>query len=120
MGTEESKVASFGETNREQMLMNKLMSLSEQAAGDKIWTYGEAENKEELKKKLSKLALSIDMENWEKAESFAETVKQLVEGAPREIKSMALRLKMAVQKGDYEKSVAAVEGLQQLTEESNG
>ena len=61
---------------------------------------------------LSKLILCVEMENWEKAEMFAETVKQLVEGAPREVKSAALRMKMAVQKGDYEKATAAFELLQ--------
>ena len=40
---------------------------------------------------------------------FAEAIKELLEDAPREIKSAALRLKMAVQKGDYEKAVAAFE-----------
>lgn len=117
---EEVSKEAYKEKALEQTLMNKLMSLSEQAASDKIWKYGEPENKEEIRKKLSKLALSIEMENWEKAESFAETIKQLVEEAPREIKSMALRLKMSVQKGDCEKARAAVETLQQLTEESNG
>jgi len=119
-GVEEVKEMAFVGNNLEQTLMDKLMSMSEQAAGEKIFKYGEPQNKEELNKKLSKLALCIEMENWEKAEGFAETVKQLVEEAPREVKSMALRLKMAVQKGDYDKSVAAVEGLQQLTEESYG
>ena len=56
----------------------------------------------------------MKMENWEKAENFAETVKQLVEDAPREVKSAALRLKMAVQKGDYEKTTAAFETLKEL------
>ncbi len=102
----------------EQTLMNKLMSLSEHAVSDNIWKYGEAENKEEVTKKLTKLALCIDMENWEKSESLAETVKKLLEDAPREIKSTVLRLKMAVQKADYEKSVAAVETLKKLMEES--
>ena len=46
---------------------------------------------------MSKLILSILMENWEKAEMFAEAIKQLVETAPREVKSAALRMKMAVQ-----------------------
>ena len=81
---------------------------------ENIWKYGEPENKEELEKKLSKLILSVEMENWEKAEMFAETVKQLVEEAPREIKSAALRMKMAVQKGDYEKAITAFENLRNM------
>ncbi len=98
----------------EQAILSKLRSLNEDHASDKIWKYGEPENKEEIEKKMSKLILSVEMENWEKAEMFAETVKQLVEEAPREVKSAALRMKMAVQKGDYEKASAAFELLQDL------
>nr|WP_304954672.1 ATP-binding protein [uncultured Acetatifactor sp.] len=65
--------------------------------------YGTPANREALKKNLSKLILSIEMENWEKAEMFMETVRQLTADAPPDIKRIALRLKMAIQKGDYEK-----------------
>ena len=116
----ETKEEAYSESSLEQTLLNKLMSLSETANNDKIWKYGEPENKEEITKKLTKLALSIEMENWEKSEGFADTIKQLVEEAPREVKSIALRLKMAVQKADYEKAVAAVETLQKMVEESYG
>lgn len=98
----------------EQFLLNKLQALSSNTAGEKIWQYGEKENKKEIERKMSKLILSMEMDNWEKAEGFAETVKQLLEDAPREVKSAALRLKMAVQKGDYEKSVTAYETLQKM------
>lgn len=98
----------------EKDMLGKLQSMSVNSAGEKIWKYGEPENKEEIEKKMSKLILCLEMENWEKAEMFAETVKQLVEEAPREVKSHALRLKMAVQKGDYEKATAAFELLQKM------
>jgi len=55
---------------------------------------------------------SMEMDNREKAEGFAETIKQLLNEAPAEVKSAALRLKMAVQKGDYPKAVTAYENLQ--------
>lgn len=74
--------------------------------------FGTEENTTELKKKMSKLILSLEMENWEKAEMFMESIKQLTEGAPQEIKTMVLRLKMAVQKGDYTKAAAAYEVLE--------
>lgn len=91
-----------------------VQSLSELDANQNIWQYGEEENLEEIRKKMSKLILSVEMENWEKAEMFAETIKQLTKDAPREVKSAALRLKMAVQKGDYEKVTSAFEMLQTL------
>ena len=89
-------------------------SLSDIEENQNIWRYGETENLEEIRKKLSKLILSVEMENWEKAEGFAETVKQLTQEAPGEVKSAALRLKMAVQKGDYEKVVTWHETLLKL------
>lgn len=92
--------------------LHKLQALTEENVSEKIWEYGEPENLEEIEKKMSKLILSVEMENWEKAEMFADTVKQLVEGAPREVKSASLRLKMAVQKGDYDKTAAAFEVLE--------
>ena len=94
-------------------LLDKLQSLSEQTSKEDIRQFGTPENRAELEKKMSKLILCVEMENWEKAEMFADSVKLLVEGAPREIKSAALRMKMAVQKGDYEKSQAAFEILQE-------
>ena len=91
---------------------NILQSLSDIEKNQDIWEYGKAENREEIRKKMSKLILSVEMENWEKAEMFAETIKQLTKDAPGEVKSAALRLKMAVQKGDYEKVTTAFETLQ--------
>lgn len=93
---------------------NIVQSLADLEQNQNIWKYGEAENLEEIRKKMSKLILSVEMENWEKAEMFAETVKQLTAEAPGEVKSAALRLKMAVQKGDYEKVTAAFEKLQAM------
>ena len=94
------------------LVLQKLKSFSEQQTNEKIWKYGEPENLEELRKKMSKLILSIEMDNWEKAEMYTETVRQLTEQAPKEIKTAALRLKMAVQKENYEKAADAYEKLQ--------
>jgi predicted negative regulator of RcsB-dependent stress response len=69
--------------------------------------YGTKENIEELRKKSSRLILCVEMDNWKKAEDFAEAIRQLTEQAPHEVKSTVLRLKMAVQKEDYEKTTAA-------------
>ena len=40
-----------------------------------------------------------------------ETVKQLTEGAPREVSRMALRLKMAIQKENYDRILREYEEL---------
>ena len=82
--------------------------------GAQLKNFGSDENKEELDKNLSKLILCVEMDNWEKAESFMTAVKQLTDSAPQEIRTGALRLKMAVQKADYEKTSAAYEELMKL------
>ena len=76
--------------------------------------FGSEDNKAELDKNLSKLILCVEMDNWEKAETFMTAVKQLTDAAPQEIRTASLRLKMAVQKGDYEKTNAAFEELIKL------
>lgn len=107
--------ASMEENSREkEMLLQKLQNLTENDANDKIKTFGEVENREEVDKKLSKLILCVEMDNWEKAEMFAEATRQLLEEAPREIKTAMLKLKMAVQKGNYEKVSDAYQALRDL------
>ena len=64
--------------------------------------YGTQENRGELKRDLNKLILSVEMDNWVKAEEFAATVRELTMDAPQEVKSGVLRLKMAVQKQNYD------------------
>lgn len=81
--------------------------------GQALKRYGTPANREALKKNLSKLILSVEMENLEKAEMFMETVRQLTADAPPDIRRMALRLKMAIQKGDYEKTAAEFDRLYQ-------
>ncbi len=93
-------------------IFQKLQVLNQEENADDVWKYGTPANMEELKKKLSKLILCIEMENWEKAEMFTETVRQLIEEAPKEIKTAGLRLKMAVQKENYEKAIQSFETLQ--------
>ena len=73
--------------------------------------FGTAENKEALKKNLSKLTLCVEMENWEKAEMFMETIRQLTQGAPHEMSRVVLKLKMAVQKENYDKVMSECEEL---------
>lgn len=80
----------------------------------KYLEYGTKENQDELKKKLSKLILCVDMDNWEKAEGFMESIRQLTADAPREIKSAALKLKMAVQRADAEKTSEAYDAFEAL------
>ncbi|MCR2047242.1 ATP-binding protein [Acetatifactor muris] len=72
---------------------------------DDTKNYGSEKNREALGRNLSKLILCVEMENWEKAEMFMETVRQLTEEVPPEIKRMALKLKMAIQKENYDRVI---------------
>lgn len=92
----------------------KEMTLSEDE--DKMKVYGEKENLNEIHKKMSKLILSVEMENWEKAEIFAEAIKQLTNEAPKDIKMAAFKMKMAVQKSNYDKTQEAYKVLEELLE----
>ena len=89
-----------------------VMQDREEEAGLK--EFGSEENLAELEKNLSKLILCVEMDNWEKAETFMTAIKQLTDSAPQEIRTASLRLKMSVQKGDYDKTNAAYEALMKL------
>ena len=104
----------------EQELLKKLQKVNVVSVNDNIWKYGTVENRDELQKKISKLMLSVLMENWEKAEMLSETVKQLLEDAPKEVKGAAFRMKMAVQKEDTKKVTDSLERLRKIMEDSNG
>lgn len=78
---------------------------------ENIRIYGTTENQEAMRKNMSKLILCVEMENWEKAEMLMETVRQLTEEAPPEIKRMVLKLKMAIQRESYDKVIAEYDQL---------
>ena len=67
--------------------------------------YGGTENREAVLRNLGKLVLCVEMGNWEKAEMFMDTIRQLTEGAPPDVGRMVLRLKMAVQKENYDRII---------------
>lgn len=69
---------------------------------DKINAFGSDENIVEIKKIGEKLSLCIDIENYEKAEQFADSLKSLVSEGPQELKQLCFRLQMMVRKEDGE------------------
>lgn len=82
----------------------------------RTYQYNTAENHNEIKKKISKLILCIEMKNWEKAEMFMEAIKQLTAEAPQPVRSNILRLKMAVQKEDRDKAMEAYKAFEEIFE----
>ncbi len=78
----------------------------ENGSVDRLMQFGEEENRKELKKRMDKLVLSIEMGAWDKAELLASTLKALLESAGDEdLKRLVLRMEMAIRKSNYEKSV---------------
>lgn len=102
------QASSIGE--QQSGMMAEMFSEEEELLED-IRVYGTDENQKNLKRNLSKLILCVEMENWEKAEMFMEIIRELTTQAPQDIKRIALRLKMAIQKEDYEKVTKAFEEL---------
>lgn len=76
------------------------------------------ENAEELKKRMDKLALSIEMNVWDKAELFCDTIKGLIDREDKSVKTQMLRLEMAVRKEDYEKSMEEYKKLKERLQEA--
>lgn len=61
-------------------------------------------NIRELRKYFEKLNISMDMENWQKAESFAATLKQLVSKGSKDLQRLTFRMEMAIRKSDCDKA----------------
>lgn len=85
-----------------------------------ILQFGEQENRAELKKRMDKLVLSIEMGAWDKAEMLASTVKALVEKGDDDIKKQVLRMEMAIRKCNHDKSMAMYENLKAALSERIG
>ena len=95
-------------------------SAVEEDSVEDIRQYGTPENFKSLKNSLSKLILCVEMENWEKAEMFMDTVRELTSGAPREVGRVVLRLKMAIQKEKYDKITTEFAELNRILKEQGG
>ena len=77
----------------------------EQEDVGEIFRLGSEENVREIEANMEKLVLCIEMENWERANNFAENIKQLVMDDAMNLKRKAFRLQMTLRKGDHESSI---------------
>ena len=87
---------------------------------DDFMQFGESRNKEELKKRMDKLAMSIELGAWDKAELLASTVKTLVQGSDDDMRRQVLRMETAIRKSDYEKSMEKFDAVKQALAERIG
>lgn len=78
---------------------------SDEEAANDIFRLGTAKNLQELANNMEKLVLCIEMENWTKADSFADIIKQLVAEDALNLKRKAFRLQMTLRKGDHDQSM---------------
>ena len=81
---------------------------------------GEIDKKEELKKRMDKLVLSIELNAWDKAEMLAATVKSLIDNDNADIKKQVLRMEMAIRKCNYEKSMDMYTKVKNILSEQMG
>ena len=84
---------------------------------DSIAELGISDNIYEIKETMDKLILCIEMDNWEKAETFAGTIKRLIGTENQEVKRMAFRMEMSIRKEDYEPSLNYFNELKKMLEE---
>ena len=80
---------------------------------DRINKYGTEENTIEIDRNLEKLSLCIELENYEKAEQFAENIKALVTEGPENLKPLAFKTIMMIRKENLEGTRKFFEELQE-------
>ncbi len=109
-----------GQTGERFEFINQNQDMSQYDDLEKIFQYGTPENIQEISRKMEKLIICMEVEAWEKAETFAHNIKELVEQAPKDIKKSAFRMEMSVRKGNYEKSMEQYNSLRAALEENIG
>ena len=78
---------------------------ADEEAFDTVKEFNSTENKKEIADILDKLVLCVEMENWDRAEKFADYLKQLVKDAPDELDKKVFRMEMQIRKANYEKTM---------------
>lgn len=93
------------------------MSAEPEVTENKLYKLGSDENMKAITDTCEKLVLCIEMENWNKANGFADTIKTLVADDPMNLKRKAFRLQMTVRKGDHEAALNDYNVLKKAIEE---
>ncbi len=70
-----------------------------------IFRLGSDENRKAIESNMERLVLCIEMENWDKADTFAENIKQLVAEDVANLKRKAFRLQMTLRRGNHELAI---------------
>ncbi len=84
---------------------------------NEIFKLGSAENLKEIAANMEKLVLCIEMENWERANTFADNIKQLVADDAMNLKRKAFRLQMTLRREDHANTIKEYDILKEAIEE---
>lgn len=103
-----------------QEFMESARSVEEYEELAAYYDFGSSQNRIEIKSRMEKLILCIELNAWEKAELWLEELKRLVENGNEEVKRAVLRLGMAVRRENYDSSLEQYEKVKQLLEAGNG
>lgn len=72
------------------------------------------ETEDILIESLEKLSISVEMGTWERAEAISDSIKRLMPEEKKELTRAAFKIVLAVRKCDYDKSINAIRGLQDM------
>ena len=92
----------------------------EEEEGTELYILGSAENIKEINSNMEKLVICIEMENWDRADTFADNIKQLVAEDTMNLKRKAFRLQMTVRKGAHEAAIEQYDELKKALIEAFG
>ena len=114
----ESRAYASGKFVYERSTRREIKDIDEEIYNiEEIYRLGSADNIRELHAAMEKLIICLEMENWDKAEIFSETVKKLVE-TDKDLKRKAFRVEMTVRKADGEAAIAQYKELEKALEET--
>lgn len=82
-----------------------------------IHEFGSEENRQEITANMEKLILCIELGNWERANGFAQNVKNLT-ALDQPLKRKAFQLQMTIRKENYERAVEEFGILKEAMEQS--
>lgn len=92
----------------------------EEEEGTELYILGSAENIKEINSNMEKLVICIEMENWDRADTFADNIKQLIAEDTMNLKRKAFRLQMTVRKGAHEAAIEQYDELKKALIEAFG
>jgi len=79
-----------------------------------VCKFGTEANIKEINKNVEKLTITLELNNYDKAEMFASNIKELVAGQCEELDKILFKLILTIRKSNYEKSVTILDKVKEL------